>query len=307
MADTNRLARQFSPDGKRIVLSVGVGPVDPIYQLVILEPETGVVTPLLPVTSTRAHGRSPAWSPDGQRIAFSRRIYPTQAIDGELWVAAADGSGAKRLWVAAQGAGTTVWGWTADSRRIGFDPVGFEWAGYALIDLDGNITKLTDRPVSSLAAVSWRDRAPVFAGSFGDTPRPQTVDLLVADTAGGPTRVVASQTRRPDNSVVGLNDPRWDPSGRDVLLYQQTGVDRGTVILDLATGASRVVGSRIKLAEWGARGESIVNVEEHPSTAPDTLYVWSRDGRLLREGLGLPPDPSSGQIYRLIDLAVRAY
>ena len=314
MADTNILARQFSPDGRRIVLSVvreqivGVGPIDPVYQLVVLELETGTLVPLLPLASTRAHGRSPAWSPDGRRIAFSRRAYPTQGIDGELWVAAADGTGAKRLWAAAQGAGTTVWGWTADSRRIGFDPVGFEWAGYALIDLDGNITRVTDRPVTSRATVSWRDHAPVFVGSFGDTPFPQSTDLLLADSPGGPTRVVASQTRKPDNSVVGVTDPRWDPSGRDVLIYQQTGVDRSTIVLDIAAGTSKSIGSRVKLAEWGARGESIVTAEEHPSTAPDTLYVWSRDGRLIRGGIGLPPDPATRTAtYRLTDLAVRAY
>ena len=306
MADTNVLARQFSPDGKRLLLSVGLGPVDPAYQIVVLELATGAVTPLLSEPTMTSHQRSPAWSPDGRYVAFSRRIYPTQAIDGEIWVVGADGRGAKRLRGSFQGAGTTVWGWTADSRLIGFDPVGFESAGYALVDLEGKVTRVTDGSVTSQAPVSWRSRAPMFAGSFGDTPRPSRIDLLIADVPGASTRAILSE---PSAHIgVGVTDPRWDPSGRNVLIYRQSyPAPSTTFIHDLDSGARKSIGSNVSWAEWTPNGERIVTVEEHPSTGPENVWVWSRDGQVLRSQLGLPPDATGSRIYDLEDLAVRAY
>lgn len=309
MSDTNVLARQFSPDSRRLLLSVGLGPVDPAYQLVVLELATGTVTRLLSEPAMRSHERSPAWSPDGRYVAFSRRAYPTQGIDGEIWVAGSDGRGSKRLYTAVQGGGATVWGWTADSRLIGFDPLAFESAPYALLDLDGNITRITDRSVTSTAAVSWRARVPMFAGSFADSPRTATrIDLLIADRPGEPTRTLVSQPADTATGSTGLTDPRWDPSGTDVLIYRRTGADSTTVIHDLSTGARREIGSRVSRAEWTPNGGRIVTVEEHPSTGPHTLFVFSRDGQVVRSELGLPPDTASGgRIYRLGDLAVRSY
>ena len=112
-----------------------------------------------------------------------------------------------------------------------------------------------------------------------------------------------------NGNSAGLTDPRWDPAGGEVILYRVTGTESRTEIRDLGTGTTISIGSRVKLAEWTVSGERIVTIEEHPSTAPDTLYAWTRDGRLVRESVGIPPSDLSRSeiVYRLTDLAVRRY
>lgn len=54
----------------------------------------------------------PAWSPDGERIAFVRGAFP----NGEVWVARPDGSEARPITDGAMAAGVPFW--SPDGRRI---------------------------------------------------------------------------------------------------------------------------------------------------------------------------------------------
>ena len=98
--------------------------------------------------------------------------------------------------------------------------------------------------------------------------------------------------------------PSWDPAGTKSFLYRVSGVASTTVVLDLDGGTSIQMGSRVKGAAWSPDGKRVITIEEHPSTANDALYVWGRDGSLIKERIGLPGEPL---IYRLTDLAIRAY
>jgi len=62
----------------------------------------------------------------------------------------------------------------------------------------------------------------------------------------------------------------------------------------------------VAYADWLSNGDAIVTLEVHPATAPLSVYVYERDGRLRAQPslfLNIPNDT----IYVLTDLAARAY
>jgi DNA-binding SARP family transcriptional activator len=92
----------WSPDGGHIVFSaVPAGRLSMVYVLDANDPDA-------PLESL-GEGVSPAWSPDGARIAFQRR--------GDLWIMRPDGSGAYSLTAQLCVIGTA---WSPDARRIAF-------------------------------------------------------------------------------------------------------------------------------------------------------------------------------------------
>ena len=105
-------APSWSPDGAHLVFhrQDGVGPVTPERRshdvhLVVLDMRDGRERPLL---AGGEHEFSPAWSPDGSRIAYTTRT--------ALWVASADGTDARTL----TGDGATLQGvtWSPDGKRV---------------------------------------------------------------------------------------------------------------------------------------------------------------------------------------------
>jgi hypothetical protein len=107
-----------------------------------------------------------------------------------------------------------------------------------------------------------------------------------------------------DNTVSGVRSPRWDPSGRDRLIYLEAGVQGSFVLADIAGSTKKQVGGRVAFAEWMPDGSAIVTLEEHPSTAPLSVYVYDRDGMPLVDRHFLSDTDFT---YRLSDLAPRAY
>ncbi len=304
-ADINVLRRQFSPDGRRIVLSVATGAAADGHALVVIDLESGRT--LSVIGGTKENEITPAWSPDGALIAFER----TAPIGyfGEIWTVAPDGQHATRVRLGTEGTTSPVFGWTPDSTRIGFAPINFERTTYALIDLRGNVGgNDPERCLRSSDAVDWRARVPSFAAGIGDCgPQPTRSQIVIADDASQRQRIVADVVVDPsDNTVTGVRDPRWDPSGRERLVYVEDGVQRSFVIHDvsLSTAARKQVTSRVSKAEWLPDGSGIVTIEEHPSTAPLEVNVWNVDGTLRTEGLFTP---RAGDQDRLTDLAPRSY
>ncbi|HLQ50669.1 MAG TPA: hypothetical protein VK129_04175, partial [Terriglobales bacterium] len=84
--------------------------------------------PLTKITATNATSSSPAWSPDGSKIAFdsSRALNGSDAVNTNntlnIWVVNADGSGAIPLTkLTAIAADNIVGRWSPDGSRIVFD------------------------------------------------------------------------------------------------------------------------------------------------------------------------------------------
>jgi WD40 repeat protein len=305
MFDTNILRRQFSPDGRRLVLSVSTGAGANGHGLAVIDLEAGRLATMIGGSNERE--LTPAWSPDGRLIAFIRPLVTTLA--SEIWIVAPDGSGARRLRTGTVGTSNRVFGWTADSRRIGFSPVDFESTTYALIDLNGIESPPLRAILNSGDAVDWRAREPGFAVSTTDSPyTPTRSDIIIGTDPASASRSVADVVVNPsDNTVTGVRNPRWDPSGRDRLIYLQNGIQGSFVLTDISSSnvTRKQAGGRAAFAEWLADGSGIVTLEEHPSTAPLSVYVYDADAKLVASGLFLPNPNNEG--YRLADLAARSY
>ena len=302
--ETNVLRRQFSPDGRRVVLSIAVGTNANRHSLAIVDLEAGKV--LQQVGGTDANYLNPAWSPDGSKIAFVRA---TGGLSTEIWVMDADGTNARRLRPAAQGTTTPIFGWTADSTRIGFAPVNFERSSFALIDLNGVVSGQAPDTVSPNTAdpVDWRKGSPAFAMSFQDPgPLPARSNVIVGDDpAQRNPHIIADVVINPsDNNVTGVRDPRWDPTGKFRVIYIQNGTLGAGVLNDFGVGTTQAFGGRVYRAEWLQDGSGFVTLEEHPSTAPLTVVRYDANGRAQGDPL---PLSKTSTTYRLIDLAPRAY
>lgn len=306
----NALASGLSPDGRRIALSVAWSEGTGLMSIVVLDLEAGRAGLVSPPGGTG--DISPAWSPDGRRIAFARRASDAFFF-GEIWVMDADGGSARRIRPSPANAGTYVYGWTPDSRWIGFDPIGFESAGYALIEADTGRVVTFSGSVSSGVPVpaSWRSKAPRFVGAFSAPQLNGDFRLEVADAVVTSQRVVLREPAPPppaEPTLGRLVAPRWSPT-RDEILYQRLVAPSEVRILDLATGTTRNVGGGIaKAAEWTVDGDFIVHVTESPSTAPDSLRLRPRNGggTFVRE-LKEPPVEVARALPRIEGVAVVRY
>ncbi len=98
---------QWSPDGTRLLYHIGDG-------IFVLPAQGG--TPLRIAGNTDWYA-SPAWSPDGREVAFSRQG-PAPEFRYELWIARADGSRERRV---ALPMSVLHPRWSPDGRRIAFD------------------------------------------------------------------------------------------------------------------------------------------------------------------------------------------
>jgi hypothetical protein len=320
--DTNVLRRQFSPDGRRIVLSVAANADVLDQELRVVNLETGAVATPVRFNSFPTAvpiDVNPVWSPDGAHIAFVRLA--STGASGEVWVITPDGAAAKSLWTGCSAclpssslihvasAAPRLYGWLPGSQSIGFDPATSGQGSYAALDLNGVVTtSLAGFTVTSADPASWgnagqallvgarqpglaADRSQVLQGQW---PEQRSLQVI-ADVTVNPN----------DNNVTGVHDPRWDPTGAETLIYLQSGVLGSLVLADLNALTTRLVSGRVAYADWLSDGAAIVTLEEHPSTAPLTVNIYARDGR-SRMGTALPLIANTTD-YVLTDLAARAY
>ena len=96
----------WSPDGNRITFSGSATQGGPIEIWVVDAQGTN----LQRLTNDDASDRSPVWSPDGQWIAWTRTVSGQR----QIWVMAADGSGARPLLVGDTGEQLDLQGWAPD-------------------------------------------------------------------------------------------------------------------------------------------------------------------------------------------------
>lgn len=314
--DTNILRRQFSTDGRRVVLSVATSDDGTSQELRVIDLEAGAVAIPLPQsfpTATRLDV-NPAWSPDGAHIAFVRLSVTGTA--GELWVSNPDGGAAKVIWTGCNAcqpssplihrasAPPRIYGWLPDSQHIGFDPVNFEHGYYATIDLNGATTEPAAFFVNTVDPASWRNLA--FAVSTeGGNGSGRTQILVSENPQQRYPQIVADVTVNPnDNNVTGVHDPRWDPKGEPLLIYTEYGIEASFVIVDLGARTTKKVSGRVTYADWMPNGDGIITLEEHPSTAPKSVNVYERDGRIRTSGLFLD---STNTNYTVTDITARSY
>jgi TolB protein len=206
------------------------------------------------LTGTRSAG-SPAWSPDGKRVAF-------QGDDG-TWVMNADGSNAKRL----SDKGSNGPAWSPDGQMIAFVSTppcapcaaGIPWT-LSVMNADGSgLRKVTDTQSQERPAWSPDGRSILFAGPPGG-------GALVGSPALGLWSI------RPDGSGArqltnGFDSwPAWSPDGRRIAFLR--------TVATLADGSNDL---RLFIANADGSSPTKVSlpfaVENGPAWSPDGAWI----------------------------------
>jgi TolB protein len=213
------------------------------------------------LTRNRISDFSPAWSPDGRNIAFSR-----QAGNGAaLFVMNADGTGVRRLTTPVQGPGGApsndfTPAWSPDGRQIAFSSNRADFAEPDIFRIDADGTDLTQLT-----------RTPFFTGDFNPTWSPDGKWIWFdSDRVSVFNREIYRM--RPDGSGVqrmtrtadGIDDgsPDISPDGRRVAFSSLRGSQDLFTMRTDGTGVRRlgpaIAGQDEVFPQWTADGRSVL-------------------------------------------------
>src|SRR5918994_1572660 len=181
----------------------GVGPDAEIYTML---PDGSNQRQL---TSTTYGARSPAWSADGTKIAFT--VYEGST---EIYTMNSDGSGLEQL-TPTDGLASADPAWSPDGTKIAFWSYHVEANGYYNRDIyvmnaDGSgVSRLTTDLNLDMAPVWSPDGTKiVFVGDYGSSPN---TELYTVDASGSPPSAL---TNTPE---VQEFDPVWSPDGAEIM------------------------------------------------------------------------------------------
>ena len=200
------------------------------------------------LTRTAGHERSPAWSPDGRKIAFTRS-------PGGVYVMNADGSGKRRL------AAGTAPSWSPDGRKIAFTR---SPGGIYVMNADGS----GKRRLAAGTAPSWSPDGQTIL--FERSPFPHLgSELFVMNADGSGLRTLG---------VVSYG-ASWSPDGRQIAFAAGVGVS-STTILSQLTGPDIYV--------MNADGSGLRQLTRRPGSRAlrSGLRRGSRSGRTCRISRG---------------------
>jgi TolB protein len=233
--------------------------------------------------------RSPAWSPDGKRIAFVR-MDPAVDGSGEIYLANADGSGLTRL-TSSPGNDLSPT-WSKDGKRIAFvsargdaspSTAGSQaWDIYIMNADDGsNVIRVTDR-FGADADPAWspdgKQIAFISTRDAGDT---DTSDLYVVTLDG-------LQVTRLTNEGAQIGEPSWAPGGKQIAFtggnLEANGTDVFVLTLD-GLGLTRLTdGDNSPGGDgsptWSPDGKQIAFTSTRATEAHE-IYIMNQDGRAV--------------------------
>ena len=221
------------------------------------------LTTTKPSTNHPASESDPAWSPDGEKIAF----WSTR--DGEnaqLYVMDADGQNQTRLsHNAAYESGPA---WSPDGTRIAFHSNLDGGLAIYVMDADGqNRTRLTFNTADD-ASPSWSpDGTRIAFMSRRNDPNAGGEEIYVMDADG------QNQTRLTTNTAIDV-DPAWSPDGTKLAFSTERDGGFEIYVMD-ADGQNPVRLTNNSLSDfspsWSPDGTRIAMDRR----SPDTFDVWT--------------------------------
>lgn len=255
----------WSPDGDRIAYQVLVSDRDSFTWDVHVMYSDG--TPIQNVTGdsfydinvltgARANDMSPAWSPDGTRLAFSSNR------DGQydIWIIDVDGANPKNLTGGSGSTGTSP-AWSPDGSEIAYMSTSGEFSDLALVSSDGSFSRRLTLDGESGIDPSWS---------------PDGTKLAYAKRRGDNREIwVVNRDGSDDTNLTGSLEedhfsPSWSADGRQIAF-------------SAASGALRSSDVRVDIRIMDADGRNQVNLT-HES---QNLYPsWSPGIRTVVESVG---------------------
>jgi TolB protein len=265
----NGYTPRWSPGGTRIVFARAAqdpGP-SPTTGLAVVPAAGGAAASI-----TSGADSSPAWSPDGRWIAFSRFENGTTS----LYVVAPDGTRLRKLRAAVRGPGV----WAPDSRRL---LVPYR-NGLATIDLAGRLRRLPHARCAADGSWSPNGRWIAFASCVDRTRSRFGISVEYPD--GGSFRRL---TRSSSDA-----DPAWAPDSRRLAFVRSRAVGylEHTEIRMISIGGKNlgnldsVAQDHDEHPQWSPSGRQIVfdrDAAVEPIGEADRLYVGdARTGRVRK-------------------------
>src|SRR5262245_29307428 len=283
----------WSPDGKWLVVSDKTSAEEP-FSLFLFAPETGEKRRLTSPPASVVGDCSPAFSPDGKRLAFVRVI---SALVGEIYLVSVNGGEPNRL--TFDGAGVSNLAWTPNGREIVFasrlggknrlyriqvEGGGAEWlaatgseAQYPAFSRDGSRLawrqNTSDEDIFRLALKSGSENAPPVASLIVSTaleasPRysPDGKRIAFVSNRSGSDEiwVCGSDGENPIRltSFRGplAGSPSWSPDGKQIVFDCRPEGNADIYVVSAEGGQPRRLTA---------------------DPAEDIVPSWSRDGRWI--------------------------
>ncbi len=211
----------------------------------------------------------PAWSADGNKIAFRRQ--GITSATGAVWTANADGSGQVMV---ASGLGVSAPTWSPAGSEIAFTRQG----GIAKVNVaSGATTQITTQ------AGTFGDIAPewspdgskiVFYGGRGSTPDETDVTIWVVNADG------SGLTQLTSGNLIDAG-PVWSPDGSEIAFSAGAGSCLGVCVISAAGGARRQVASTNTVGPtvaWSPDGRDILFTRSLGNPAALQLFAANAGG-----------------------------
>ena len=298
----------FSPDGTRIVYSTSRHPVEGTgrrYFNIETSPLDGSQRQQL--TASRGHDSVPAWSPDGERIAFLKGGYPRNEDNG-IYTMARDGTDQRlvmpfSLETPGRSRGPT---WSPDGKKLAYvlltrpqrpnqndRPVYDRGEALYTVDVDGSnptlIFTVEDRLQESITTEpAWSPDSQRIAFVHQTQPTEGNqgmVKLYTVRPDGSDLTLILG----PDQGFLGLGHSgvlSWSPDGTRILLCRTRYTVLGPLSIVNVDGTDwQVIGGTGAHAAWSPDGTKIATLNDLEYTESDPsifLSTINRDGTDLQ-------------------------
>ena len=289
--NTPYLRRQFSPDGRRMVVSVG-------GQLMVVDITSGQVRPL------GVSGFFPAWSKDGSRIAFVFFLPAGQVAVPEEAIGVVPAAGGPVREIARVGYSRQTVEWSPDGSMV----IVAQASGMAIVDAgSGRLLRRLNGVASTGASFAhWRGGMPQIAAATGGCDATQTTTVIGLDDPTAPERTLLDTGQQ--CPALTIQDPRWNPVTVNELLYVATRANPGAMpneyrvhLLDTRSGRDTTLGLNAYEATWTWDGAAIAYVAKSSTGFfGDSVRLWRRDGSGERL---LLTDPENSSLFSIASLS----